>query len=252
VRSVVSALRAERYFAQKGTGAAKRLFLRMVKPDLTLVQDHTARYLFVQAGYSVADLPNGVDIERFRPAAPEVKVALRVKYGFDPEARIVLHVGHLQTERNLGALRSLPPAGVQVLVAGSVYMGTDESLIARLRKQKLQVLCGYQPRIEELYMLADCYVFPPELGNSLTTPLSVLEAMACNLPIVTTRFPGLVQAFEENGCFCFVDDASQIPPSVQKLLDERDPPVTREMVLPYSWTSVACRLQEYYEGLLGL
>jgi glycosyltransferase involved in cell wall biosynthesis len=97
-------------------------------------------------------------------------------------------------------------------------------------------------------MLADCYVFPPLPGSSLNMPLSVLEAMACNLPVVTTRFQGL-DTFREGDGLVFVDRSDDLAPRVQELLESCAPPATREKIQDLSWQSVATRLQTYYEGL---
>jgi glycosyltransferase involved in cell wall biosynthesis len=248
-RTVISSLRPEAYFIGGKVSQIQRRLIHLTRPNLVLVQSHEARGLLEQLGCSVAQLPNGVDLERFRPVTGERRRQLRTQYGLDPGRPVVLHVGHLQATRNLMALSPLPRAGVQVVIAGSLYMGTDHSLIARLERAGVRVFKGYQARVEELYMLADCYVFPPQPGDSLSMPLSVLEAMACNLRVVTARFSGLEYAFEEGHGLRFIDSTDAFLPYVQEMLVS-PMPATRPMVSAYSWQSVINRLQRHYQELL--
>lgn len=249
-RTVVSALRPESYFIGGQASQIQRWLIRLTRPDLVLTQSRGARKLFEQLGCSVAQLPNGVDLERFRPVTSERKRQLRTQYGLDPDRPVVLHVGHLQVARNLMALSPLPHAGIQVVVAGSTYMGTDHDLIGQLEEAGFHVLKGYQPQVEQLYMMADCYVFPPQPGASLSMPLSVLEAMACNLRVVTTRFSGLESVFAAGHGLRFVDVNDSFLAHVLAMLASPIPPATRPMVSAYSWQSVVYRLQRYYRGLL--
>jgi len=249
-RTIISALRPESYFAGGKVSRIQRWLVYLTRPNLVLVQYSEARELFEQLGCSVAQLPNGVDLERFRPVTEERRRQLRAQYGLDPDRPVVLHVGHLQATRNLMALSPLPGAGIQVVIAGSLYIGTDHDLTARLERAGVRVFKGYQTHVEELYMLADCYVFPPQPGDSLAMPLSVLEAMACNLRVITTRFSGLEYAFEEGSGFRFIDSTDAFLPYVQEALASPIPPTTCSMVSAYSWQSVINRLQRHYQELL--
>jgi glycosyltransferase involved in cell wall biosynthesis len=252
-RSVVSALSADQYFPAAAIQRKHRLLMPLCRPDLVLVQSAHAAGLFAQLGCRVRFLPNGVDLKRFKPVGPDEKRMLRGKYGLDPDRPVVLHVGHLIPNRNLTALERLPGAGIQVLVAGSLYMGTHDDLIARLERSGYHVRKGYQPQVEELYALSDLYVFPLRPGNSLTTPLSILEAMACNLPVLATRFAGLEHAFPAGQGLQYIDDADDLLLPIQRaltLLSSGGLQVnTREMVQGYSWASIADQLHAYYKEI---
>lgn len=250
-RSVVSALRADRFFGQGAVTRKQRWPMRFARPNLVLVQSEQAARLFKQLGCAVKYLPNGTDFERFRPVKPDEKRALRAQYGLELDSPVVLHVGHLEPKRNLLSLRRLPGAGVQVVIAGSLYMGTRPDLIESLRAAGFQVIAGYQPRVEQLYMLADLYVFPVRPGDSLSMPLSVLEAMACNLPVLTTRFSGLEGAFGEGRGLRFVDFTDDMFPAVQQFLASPASISTRDQALPFSWSALAERLEEYYTDLVS-
>jgi glycosyltransferase involved in cell wall biosynthesis len=80
-------------------------------------------------------------------------------------------------------------------------------------------------------------------------PLSVLEAMACNLPVVTTRFGGLADCFADGDGFRFVDSAARIAGSVESVRDEVSR--TREKAAPYTWSGVVGQLLSEVEQLVG-
>jgi len=63
----------------------------------------------------------------------------------------------------------------------------------------------YIKKIEEIYQLSDCYIFPITFeGGGISILLSVLEAMACNLPVVTTKFGGLPAIFKGGDLYLLI------------------------------------------------
>ena len=222
----------------------------MAHPELILTQSESARTKFSEMGLDVRFLSNGVDLDRFSPVAVEKKTALRKKYALDPSRQIILSVGHLMAVRNFQALVPLIQTGCQVIIAGSVYMGDNPQLVSQLEDAGIRVYVGYQPHVEELYQLADCYVFPPEPGDSISMPLSVLEAMACNLPVISTRFPGLIDAFGENNNVVFVDNMDDIVQQVEGIISNEYSPGTRELVKSFSWDAIGEQLHSYYQSIL--
>ena len=102
--------------------------------------------------------------------------------------------------------------------------------------------------MKELYNLADCYIFPVVRKDaSIELPLSVLEAMSCNLPIVSTRFGGLVDIFEEGGGLFFVDDEKSLRDKIEMIKNRGFLVKTRNKVLPFSWEKVCATLDGIYE-----
>lgn len=251
VKTVLSTLRAERYFVNGMIQPWQRFFVQRARPDLVCVQNEIGESMFQSLGCRVVYLGNGVDLSRFRPITAFRKQELRIQYSLDPARPVVLHVGHLEAARNLKTLAPLAAAGIQVVIAGSLYMGTNQALIDQLEAAGFHIFKGYQPQIEELYQLSDCYVFPPHPGNSLSMPLSVLEAMACDLPVVTTRFSGLEAAFTPGQGMTFVDNTEALLPHVLQALINDHVANTRQLVAPYSWRAIAEQLETYYQTLLA-
>ena len=245
-RTVVSALCPERFFKKGAISQRQKLFAQFTRPDLVLIQSRDAQDRFESLAYFVKYLPNGVDLHRFKPASKSQKLYLRRKYRLSPHQPVVLHVGHLETARNLTALTALPVNNIQIVIVGSNYLGVDIKLLEKLQDAGFIVFEGYHSHIEELYMLADCYVFPAKPGDSISMPLSVLEAMACNLPVVTTCFEGLMNFFDQSPSFEYINDPDDLLDSIESVLYSSPPPITRDMVSAYSWDSIINQLENYY------
>jgi glycosyltransferase involved in cell wall biosynthesis len=94
-----------------------------------------------------------------------------------------------------------------------------------------------------LYQLADLYVFPtlPGRKGCIEIPLSVLEAMACNIKSACTRFGGLPDIFEEGRGFYFIDCDKNLVNIVEKS-QENNLVRTREMANQYAWKSVTKKI----------
>jgi glycosyltransferase involved in cell wall biosynthesis len=220
-----------------------RKVLSLFQPDIVMTQSEQMRRYAREIGCRVAVLPPAVNLDRFRPASPEERCALRERLGLPRDAFIALHVGHAKPGRNVDALARLGPDIQPVFVAGS-SAGMDESLVRRLREQGVLVITDYLPQIEDVYRAADCYVFPVRSADdAIEVPLSVLEAMACNLPVVSMRFGALPDLFHPGGGLRLVSREEELVESVRSR-DWMQPSETRSMVEPYSWPNAARRLLE--------
>jgi glycosyltransferase involved in cell wall biosynthesis len=211
----------------------------LLKPNLILVTSGKDQRDLVNLGCVAQFVALGVDVERFTPATPDKKRELRRTYGFDEEEPIVLHVGHIREGRNLRALGPIQDKGNHVVIAGSTFSPHDAHLVDDLKAHGIRLLTGYNDHIEEIYQLADWYIFPTISEKAcISQPLSVLEAMACNLPVVSTRFGGLPDLFpSEGGGLLYADSTSEIAAKTEYLRDNlrHIHPRTRELVERYSW-----------------
>jgi glycosyltransferase involved in cell wall biosynthesis len=186
-------------------------------------------------------LASGVDLNKFAPVSRDRKKELRAKYGLDTESFTVLHVGHITGLRNIDLLSEVRGRNAaQVILVGSRLVHPDRAAVAaRLKEQGIIIFDEYLGNIEEIYQLADCYLFPVFSDrSSIGTPLSVLEAMACNLPVVTVRFGLLPRLFSEELGFYFADTPEGLIESVAKVKDTNGCH-TREQAAAYSWEKVA-------------
>ena len=108
----------------------------------------------------------------------------------------------------------------------------------------------YLKNIEETYALADCYIFPVEKGNSILMPLSVMEAMACNLPVISTKFEGLAKFFKGRNGLTYVEKTEDILSALTNLKGSGKRIDNREKVLSFSWKNIVETLNTIYVELL--
>ena len=162
-------------------------------PDIVMSTGPSAQDQARRLGMPTARIATGVDHSRFRPASPEQRAELRRRANIDPDRFVVLHVGHLKESRNVGVLARIAGlTGVSCLLVASTSTVARQELAERLRQSGVTVMTHHQDRIEFAYRLADAYLFPVTSPlDAIEMPLSVLEAAACGLSIVSTPFGGL-------------------------------------------------------------
>jgi glycosyltransferase involved in cell wall biosynthesis len=254
VKTVVSATRP--YFSRYSMWAVS-----LLKPDLVLTQSARFEDFFRERGCHVQFLPNGVDCQRFKPISEAEKFDIRKEFGLSSDIRIVLHVGHIKSNRNLVVFKEIQKIkDVQVVIVGGIAETADEELKKGLQKAGIKIYHEFHDDISRFYKMADLYIFPlKDTGDKLPdsydqmgaidTPLSVLEAMACNLPVLTTKFGALPRIFENsNGLtFCRTDD--DILNAVKRSFNGVSIN-TRQKVIPYNWDRVIDQLEKIYKGII--
>ena len=225
--------------------------VRLCNPDIVLVQSERSERFFSSLGIPARFLPNGVDMDRFASVPNPTKRALRSEYNLDPDQFTLLHVGPLIPGRNLVPFAWLSEEGYQVVIVGREPV--DRGIMDRLTGAGCHVITRQVEHIETYYQLADCYVFPvppDHLTASIEIPLSVLEAMATNLPVITTRFGAIPRIFSDSGNgLILIDSTDLLSGYIQALERSKEEICTRARVQSYSWKIIGECLRGIYAGL---
>ncbi|MDH7489581.1 MAG: glycosyltransferase family 4 protein [Anaerolineae bacterium] len=229
-------------FQPREYGRLARVLIPLLRAGPVWAQGEATATPLRDLGCDVRILPPAVDTEAFAPADETQRRVLRAQYGLAPDVPLVLHAGHILPNRNMQALVSLQQAlqgEAQVMVVGSSAFGVDEALARALKDAGAIVITHYVERLVELYQMADCYVFPVHsVRGSVEIPLSVLEAMACNLPVVSTPFGELPRLFPPGDGVRYVAADADLADAVRQALAEK-PVRTRSRVEGYSWAAAA-------------
>jgi len=217
-------------------GGLHRIVSFLATPDLVMTPVEDVREKLEGLGINTAPIVPGYDKRLFRPVSPDVKAKLRARHNLPLERCIVLHVGHIRESRNLEVFlryRDWGPDIQPVIKAGEI----DPSWARRLRMAGIIVIDEYFPEVHELYQAADCYLFPVNspLG-AVSFPLSVIEACACNLPVLTTRFGALPEAIREGGGFHYYDRISEIAGKIAEMRGSK--PATAAKVESFAWETI--------------
>lgn len=245
--SPVAILLTQPYAAPRWEETLMRPFL----PDLVLAQNETTVELVLGLGGRAAFVPSGVDHDRFRLPSPEERAVRRRTLAIGPSEHVVLHVGHLNDSRMRVSeiVRLASRRGRRLIVVGSTHTPQDPAVVRALEAGGCLVVKEFVPRIEHMYWAADAYLFPTRHGrSSIGVPLSVLEALACGLPVVSTPFGALPRLFPDSPFLRFADSHRDLDRALDSLPPAPDAGA-RALVAAFSWETVATRLEQ---ALLGL
>lgn len=250
-KTVMSAMRPCITYLSEG-------FIPLLKPDLVLVQSSETENMFKRIGCTTEFLPCGVDTEKFTPSTTKDKEQLRQKYGIDKNKFVILHIGSVKEGRNVQLLEKLQKENNQVVIVGAMSTGINKIIAQQLEKSGCFVWTKYFKDVEEIYAMADCYIFPTVykkntlgrvIADSVEMPLSVLEAMSCNLPVITAKFGALPRVFEDGDGLFFVEEESDFINALKEIKNGTNIK-TRKKVLLYTWENIEKRLEGVYFWLL--
>jgi glycosyltransferase involved in cell wall biosynthesis len=228
---------------RKHTAFAQMLLPRLAPDSVFCQSAANVRYLS-RLGTEAAFLPSGVDLDVFHPASSRERDRLRAKLGLPADDYLVLHAGHFTQARNAGLLAKLEGVGRGVMLAGAA--GRNPHLKRQLEMQGVIVIDKYVAKVEELYQAVDCYVFPTrEDDAAMEFPLSVLEAMACNLPVVAYPYGGLPLALESRDGLTFAESDDEMLNAIAESKHVRAN--TRAQAVAFDWPNIAGIIMETAE-----
>lgn len=142
----------------------------------------------------------GIDIERFKNVRAD-KREIRCQLGLPEDALLLLSVGELNTNKNhetvIRALAQLKDKHIHYAIAGQGHLHTHlRSVADQLDVGARLHLLGYRTDIAELYRAADVFVHP-SFREGL--PVSVMEAMASELPVIASKIRGNIDLIDPSG-----------------------------------------------------
>ena len=202
----------------------------------------------VRAPISV--IHNGIDCSLFSPEAA------------DAERLYVLFVGRLKKTKGVEELLSaFERVAAAVPEATLTYVGDGPlraDLEARVAEADLNDRVTFTGRLAndelpEIYAESAVFALPSTLEGF---PRTVLEAMACGTPVVTSDLPQLEDVVEQVGATVPPDDIDALTQELQALLTdpgrrERLGRTARDCVLAeYSWAETVQQTTDVYHDLL--
>lgn len=195
-------------------------------------------------------IANGVDLQEFSPARVN-----RGELGLPEDVPLALFVGDLRISRKnldtvLHALVNVPQ--LHLAIAGAADGRNFYPHLA----QKLGIndrvhFLGFRSDVADLMRSADLFVFPSRYEPF---GLVLLEAMACQLPVITARAAGGSDLVTPECCFVLddPDDVGALSLAMIHLAQDRAArhrmgKAARSIAERYSWTQMARRYLEMFE-----
>ncbi|NOZ05811.1 MAG: glycosyltransferase family 4 protein [Chloroflexi bacterium] len=220
-------------------GPLARRLLPLLRPDHLVVAGESSRRALAALGCPADVIPPGIDVQRFVPVSAEERQSLRRRYDIASEKCVVLHVGHINAKRNVLRLVRLQECGHQVVVLGSTSTPQDEAIARTLENAGIRLVRHYVTDVETAYQMADVYVFPATGHTSaIEMPLSVLEALACDCPVVSTPYGDIPKRLGTSEGVRYVQTDEEMCASVDAFCRSR-PMGMRSLVLPFAWEQTA-------------
>lgn len=216
----------------------KKMIAKILKPDLLFLLGKFETDFFLKAGLEVKILPPAVDNIRFCKVGKKEKEKLRDEFNIPGNKIVLLHVGHIRSTRNVECLSEIQKIdNVQVVIVGSTSTVVEIDLKNKLEKEGILIIDNFVADISRIYNMSDIYIFPVfDKIACIDMPLSVLEAMACNLPVITTRFGGLVDYFQEDDGFKYFDTVEELVKLVKLTKDmDRARVHNDKKIEPFTW-----------------
>lgn len=258
----VTTVHGKNYYSDKWY---RRSLYRMVSRHTTMVavSDGIRHFLSERVGVSdrrLTTIRNGIDITTFAPI-PNLKSTARAALGLSPHQPVIGCLGNLYPVK--GHTHLIQAAAVicrQYPEAVFLFAGRGKMLDV-LQQQAAELgiarnvqFLGFRDDTPTLLAAMDIFVLP-SLSEGL--PLSLLEAMAANTPVVASRVGGIpeVISHEQNGLLVEPADANALALHILRLLD--NPALASslaaraksDVATHYDIGTMTARYQALYESL---
>jgi glycosyltransferase involved in cell wall biosynthesis len=181
----------------------------------------------------IEPIANCVDIGRFQPVTRQCKRELRQQLGLPLTHTIAVYTGRLVSYKGLPLLLAVwreisrKHDDVTLLLIGTGGLdihNCEAELKAYADEHALQqsvIFTGAVPNVPEYLQAADIFVFPTE-NDAL--PSSLIEAMACRLPIITTPIGAIKTIIRdgENGLSVEPGNFQQLYDAIERVMADKD------------------------------
>jgi UDP-glucose:(heptosyl)LPS alpha-1,3-glucosyltransferase len=196
-----------------------------------MVQRHFEKYHGLPS-HRIRVIHNGVDVERFTPALREqFRAETRRELGVAEDEVLFLMLAHNLLLKNADALlraaAALLASGrkLRVVIAGGKK---PERFVQLAQKLRIGGVVTFRGLVDAMphYAAADVFVHPTWYDPcSLVT----LEAAACGLPVITSRYNGASEIMRDDGDGFLLDDPADIATLAARMDELMDPERRRTM-----------------------
>ena len=210
---------------------------------ITVVSKNALEY-YKKLGFSVYQIPNAINMETLFPKTKRIY------------EKQIIFAGRLSNEKGVNVLCELAqilPSEIHLVILGS---GPKENMIKNLEKPNIHYL-GYLPKDQTISLIrgSDILIQPSIIEGLSST---ILEAMACKVPIIATNVGGNAEIIENNKTGILIE-----PNNSKILLDEITKLISDEtkkeqiisqafsQVKKYDWSNVGQLYLNLYEKLLN-
>jgi glycosyltransferase involved in cell wall biosynthesis len=247
-------------FISERFGGAYRLLFGLVASILPdeIAADGTpiARQLPERIRKRVHVVLNGVDVQTFRPCHDSG--AVRRGLGIPSDALVIGHAARLTPWKGqhhlveaFGRIAARNPRARLLLVGSPMF--DDDSYERRLRQRTDElgldgrvIFAGFRTDLPQVLNAMDIFAYPSVEKD--TSPLALLSALACGLPVAAFDIDGVREVLGDTGILTPVRDEHGLAEELEKLLG--DPALRKNMGGQSRETAVKrFSLEAYVKGM---
>ena len=164
---------------------------------------------------------NGVDLNLFRPSDTE-RMEIRKAYNICDDEKLLLFMSLVTKQKGLHLLiKALPEISkridrLKLMVAGEGdYLREAKELVEKLGVKKHVIFAGYIPHqhTPKYINASDLFILPTIRQEGL--PFVLVEAMACQKPVIVSRIGGIASAVDDG-----VDGILITPGNIRELAEK--------------------------------
>ena len=168
-------------------------------------------------------IPNGIPTDEYAPD-PNKRAQWRQAHGIETHATILTHVGRFAPPKNHALLieafarvRTSAPLYL-LLVGGGELENTVREQVAQLGLESRVRFLGIRSDVADILRASDVFVLSSRWEGN---PMSVMEAMAAGLPVVSTAVGGVPELVRdgETGLLVSSEDTGALAQAIQALVD---------------------------------
>jgi len=210
-----------RFYASRETKNAEKVFVP--SPDMkSLLESY-------EIDPPLEVLPTGIDLEIYEQETEGVRL-LREQFGIKEDEKILLYVGRVGSEKNVGFLLDAfkeisgkySPVHL-VIVGGGRGLGKVLSRVSKMNASRMIHFTGYVEEEEILaqyYREADLFLFA---SLTETQGLVIAEALAASTPVVAVDAPGVRDVIKDDrGGYLVPENVETFSEKVLELLHDPD------------------------------
>ena len=148
----------------------------------------------------------------------------------------MIHVGHCSAGRGLEDFAAISDADRMVVASG---MFENAETVKTLEDAGVKIHKGYLEHVEEIYQMADVYLFPTHSAEFvISIPLSVMEALSCGVPVIGYKdFENLAAIPAAEGAVTLINSKGELNAAVAEAARRKQN--QSYLIEPKTWEQVS-------------
>jgi glycosyltransferase involved in cell wall biosynthesis len=169
-------------------------------------------------------IPNGIPTDEYAPN-PDTRAQWRQAHGIEPRATVVTHIGRFAVQKNHALLveafaqvHSDAPLYLLLVGGGELEDAVREQVVELGLQERVRFL-GVRADVPAILNASDLFVLSSRWEGN---PMSVMEALAAGLPVVSTAVGGVPELVQEGetGLLVPSEDTGALACALQALVDD--------------------------------